>query len=64
MAVSRLSKVSVSHLFLAPVERETLRSAIHFIPKNRCSQSKKIDEQIFNSNTNSDFVKPILYKLF
>ncbi|KAA3626935.1 MAG: hypothetical protein DWQ02_20120, partial [Bacteroidetes bacterium] len=41
MAVSRLSKFFGSHLILASVESETPRSAIHFIPKSRCTQLNK-----------------------
>jgi hypothetical protein len=41
MAVSRLSKVYCSHASLASVECDSLRNAIHFIPKNRCKQLKQ-----------------------
>jgi len=44
MAVSRLSKVFGSQLFLVLAERDSLRNAIHFIPKNRWAPHFELQE--------------------
>lgn len=48
MAVSRLNKVYSSHLHFVSAERDSLRNAIHFIPKNRYQQLEPMDIKRLN----------------